>query len=212
MGDIGSGYPFSMSSLQFRAVIEINGINPYVRVSAAQAKRLKEGWRKPLPVRVQVNGQPKPPWHINMMPTGDGSFYLYLHAEVRNASATGVGDLVSVEVAFDATYQAGPVHPVPAWFEEALQANPAAKQAWQALVPSRRKEILRYFSQLKSVQAQARNLQLAIHVLSGGQGRFMARSWNVEEKPDPARRVSAPRTGSAGDHDGDSADAPDGSA
>lgn len=184
-----------MSSLQFRATIEINGINPYVRISAAQAKRLKDGWRKPLPVRVQVNGQPKTPWRINMMPIGDGSFYLYLHAEVRNASATGVGDLVSVEVAFDETYQAGPVHPMPAWFEQALDADPTAKQAWQALAPSRRKEILRYFAQLKSDEARTRNLQLAIHVLSGGQGRFMARSWNADAKRDPARRASAPRPG-----------------
>lgn len=169
-----------MSSLKFQATIEINGINPYVRVRAAQASRLKAGWRKPLPVRVQVNGQPETPWRINMMPMGNGDFYLYLHGQVREASATVVGDLVEVDVAFDESYQAGPAHPVPAWFAEALAAQPAAAKAWDALAPSRRKEILRYFAQLKSVEAHARNLQLAMHVLSGGQGRFMARSWNVE--------------------------------
>lgn len=168
-----------MSSLKFQATIEINGINPYVRVSAAQANRLQAGWRKPLPVRVRVNGQPETPWRINMMPVGDGSFYLYLHGHVRGASGTAVGDVVDVDVTFDESYQPGPAHPVPTWFAEALDAQPAARNAWEALAPSRRKEILRYFAQLKSTEAQLRNLQLAMHVLSGGQGRFMARSWNV---------------------------------
>lgn len=168
-----------MGSLLFKATIEINGINPYVPVSATQASRLKAGWRKPMPVQVRVNGKPDMPWHINMMPMGDGGFFLYLHGSVREASGTAVGDVVEVEVAFDDTYKAGPAHPVPEWFDQALEAHPAAKKAWDALVPSRRKDILRYFAKLKSHEAQARNLQLAIHVLSGGEGRFMARSWNA---------------------------------
>jgi len=169
-----------MSLLRFRSTIEINNINPYVLVSAEHAARLKDGWRKPLPVRIRVNGKPDAPWCINMMPVGDGSFYLYLHGEVRKASGTQVGDVVSVEVEFDEGYQSGPVHPMPVLFREALHGNPAARLAWDALIPSRQKEILRYFAQLKSPEAQARNLQVAMHVLSGGRGRFMARSWNEE--------------------------------
>ena len=46
-----------------------------------------------------------------------------------------------------------------------------------ALIPSRKKEILRYFSWLKSPEARERNVARAIHVLSGKKGRFMARSW-----------------------------------
>ena len=49
---------------------------------------------------------------------------------------------------------------------------------WEALIPSRRKEILRYFARLKSTEARERNLERALHVLSGRQGRFMARVWN----------------------------------
>ncbi|MGH8158591.1 MAG: YdeI/OmpD-associated family protein [Rhodanobacter sp.] len=171
-----------MSTLCFRSRIEINNINPYVLVSARQVARLKAGWRKPLPVRIRVNGTPDTPWRTNMMPVGDGTFYLYLHGEMRKASGTAVGDVVSLEVDFDDTYQGGPAHPMPPWFGEALGRNPDARRAWEALIPSRRKEILRYFSQLKSPEARARNLQLAMHVLSGGPGRFMARAWN--ETPD----------------------------
>jgi uncharacterized protein YdeI (YjbR/CyaY-like superfamily) len=49
---------------------------------------------------------------------------------------------------------------------------------WEALIPNRKKEILRYFSWLKSREARERNLEKALHVLSGGKGRFMARAWD----------------------------------
>ena len=92
--------------VRFRATIEIKGINPYVLVSAERAAALKNGWRQPMPVRVQINGQPDPPWRINMMPVGDGSFLLYLHAEVRKAAAREVGDVVNVAIAFDGIVRA----------------------------------------------------------------------------------------------------------
>jgi hypothetical protein len=49
---------------------------------------------KPLPVVVRINGKPADGWRINMMPVGDGSFYLYLHSNVRKASGEAVGDRV----------------------------------------------------------------------------------------------------------------------
>lgn len=167
-----------MSRVRFRSIIELAGINPFVRVNASRAARLRKNWRRPLPVRVRVNGKPETPWRINLMPVGEGSFYLYLHAEVRKASATKVGDTVTVELEFDDQYKGGPVHPMPLWFQEALDQNHNAKRTWTELSPSRQKEILRYFSWLKTPEAQARNARRAIHVLSGGAGRFMGRAWN----------------------------------
>lgn len=163
--------------LAFRATIRITGVNPYVHVSAARASALRKGWRKPMPVLVRVNGHPvKAPWRINMMPKGNRAFYLYLHGHVRNASGTKVGDRVSVEVQFDAAYRPGPM-PMPPWFRAPLSKNAAAKAAWQALVPSRQKEILRYLAHLKSPEARARNIERALRVLSGEKERYMARSW-----------------------------------
>jgi hypothetical protein len=167
-----------MGKLRFRALIEINNINPYVLVSARCVARIRKGWRKALPVRVRVNGMPEKPWRINMMPVGDGSFYLYLHGNVRKASGTKVGDAVTVELEFDDEYRTGPAHPMPLWFRAALGRNRNAKRAWGELIPSRQKEVLRYFSGLKSSEAKARNVRRAIHVLSGGKGRFMARAWD----------------------------------
>jgi hypothetical protein len=165
-------------ALRFRARIGIRGINPYILVSARRAAQLQDGWRRPLPVRVQINEQPRIPWRINMMPVGDGSFYLYLHGRVRTSSGTEVGDVVRVALAFDHEYRGGPVHAMPTAFRAGLRTNPRARRQWQALSPSRQKEILRYFNGLKSDAARQRNVERALWVLGGGKGRFMARSWN----------------------------------
>ncbi len=149
-----------------------------MRVDARRAARLKNHWRKPMPVRIQVNGKPKVPWRTNMMPIGDGAFYLYLHGAVRKAVAAKVGDIVSLAVRFDTAYRGGPAHPMPAWFGGALNRNSRAKRGWKRLTASRQKEILRYFVGLKSTDARQRNAQRALYVLAGGKARFMARSWN----------------------------------
>jgi hypothetical protein len=161
----------------FTATIKIRSGNPYIPVDASRAATIKEGWRKPLPVRLRINGLPRKAWRVNMMPVGDGSFYLYLHGAIREASGTAVGDRVDLEVAFDPRYRGGPQHRMPLWFKRGFASNPQALKNWKALAPSRRKEVLRYFSRLVSAEARARNLAKALHVLSGEPGRFMARDW-----------------------------------
>ena len=130
-----------------------------------------------MPVRVRINGKPRVPWRINMMPAGHGAFYLYLHGTVREASKTKVGDRVDVELAFDTAYRGGPAA-LPEWFDEALTKNMKAKAAFAALTPSRQKEIVRYLTALKTSEARERNLQRALGVLSGRPARFMARDWS----------------------------------
>jgi hypothetical protein len=75
-----------------------------------------------------------------MMPVGDGSFYLYLHANVRKTSHTKVRDKVKVAVRFDTEYRNGPLQKMPVWFSSALKKNPAARKDWELLTPSRKKE------------------------------------------------------------------------
>jgi hypothetical protein len=166
-----------MTSITFTSVIKIRGVNPFILVSASRANTIKPAWRKPLPVLVRINGEPARAWPINMMPAGDGSFYLYLHGDVRKASGTAVGDRVYVELEFDPAYRNGPQHPMLPEFKQALAGNPHAREHWKTLTPSRKKEVLRYFSRLNSPEARARNLARALHVLSGEPARFMGRAW-----------------------------------
>lgn len=161
--------------LRFKAEIRILGVNPYVTVSSVRANKLKSDWRKPMPVLVKINGHPKESWRINMMPKGDGSFYLYLHESVRKRSKTKVGDMVMVEVIFDSTYKSGP-DALPVWFRSELKKNSAAHKKWRSLAPSRQKEIVRYLSRLKSKDAQQRNLEKAIRMLEGKPGRWIGRT------------------------------------
>jgi hypothetical protein len=97
-----------MTASAFNAVIKVRGGNPFVSVNGFRANALRAGWRKPLPVLVRINGKPANACRTNMMPVGDGSFYLYLNGEIRKASGSAVGDRVRVEIDFDAGYRNDP--------------------------------------------------------------------------------------------------------
>jgi len=170
----------TMPVLRFKRRIQITGLNPYIHVSAARARALQSGWRRPLPVLVRIDGTPRSqPWRTNMMPMGNGAFRLYLHSPMRQASGTKVGDMVLAELRFDTGYRGGPQHPMPAWFRRPLRAHRQAWAAWQALIPSRKKEILRYLARLKSPDARKRNVARALKALTGQPVRYMARSWET---------------------------------
>jgi hypothetical protein len=160
------------------ALIELVGVNPYVRVVADQAAGLKPGWRGPMPVVVRINRARNALWRTNMMPVAEGGFNLYLHGQMRKVSQTSVGDPVELEVWFDEGYVNGPQHLIPAWFQGALDLDSAAHANWERLPPSRQKELLRYFDRLKSTEAIDRNLVRAMHVLRGNQGHYMGRDWD----------------------------------
>src|SRR3984957_10933889 len=163
--------------LVLTAAIELIGVTPCVRVSADQAQVLGPGWRRPMPVVLRINRAQGRLWRTNMMPVGEGAFNLYLHGEMRKASQTGVGDVVTVELWFDDAYVTGPQHPVPAWFQAALDLDSVARANWERLPPSRQKELLRYFDRLKSAEAIDRNLNGVLHVLAGNPGHYMGRDW-----------------------------------
>jgi len=154
------------------------------------ASHLKQDWRRPIPVTFKINDVRDEVWRVNLMPVGDGTFRLYLNGKIRKTADISVGDIVNLDVEFDDGYRGGPLHQIPSWFGEELERNALAKRGWERLIPSRKKEILRYFAALKSSEARQRNLQRALNVLAGGKGRFMGRSWNEDigaDRPRPKR-------------------------
>ena len=164
--------------MTFRSRVLLRGVNPYVLVDERMAVRLRKGWRKAMPVKLKVGYRSKQQWRTNLMPVGDGSFYLYLHGEIRRASGLSVGDEIVVQLVFDRRYQSGPAHPIPPLFRRELKANHAVRRAWSALAPSRRKEILRYLAGLKTSEARDRNIRTALAILAGAKRRFLGRAWN----------------------------------
>jgi hypothetical protein len=157
--------------------ILIVGVNPYVEVSAERVTMLRPGWRRPLPVLVRLNEAPTTPWRTNLTPVGDGSFRLYLHSAMRRAANVDVGDDVRIGLDVDDDYYRDPAHPMPGWFQAALDADSVVGDNWLKLSPSQRKEVVRYLGALKSEQAQERNLKRALSVLRGEPGRFVGRDW-----------------------------------
>jgi len=172
-----------VTAVRFTQRIAIRDINPYLRVSASHAIALKPAWKRPMPVLVTINGQPSPPARVNLMPAGDGTFYLYLNGPIRTASATAVGDRVTAAISFDASYRGGPTHPMPASLRRALALRSKAKKAWTALTPSRQKEILRYLAGLKSEAARERNVAKVVAMLGKPDGTFLGRAHESSKRP-----------------------------
>jgi len=164
-------------TLEFSAAIEIVGANPYVLVDDERARKLRPGWRRPMPVLVRINGRPDSPWRTNMMPVGNGEFYLYLHGGMRKSADAKVKDVVAISLSFDDSYRNGPLHETPDWFESALGSDAKIMANWEGLAPSRQKEVLRYFAGLKTDDSKKRNLVQVLRVLSGARERFMGRDW-----------------------------------
>lgn len=165
-----------MAAVRFTQRIELRGINPYLLVSAKLAQQLRPGWRKPLPVRVTINEKPRSPARVNLMPAGDGSFYMYLNGPLREVSGTAVGDRVTARVSFDARYRGGPTHAVPPSLELGLRARPKLARAWERLTPSRRKEILRYLAGLRTAAARERNIVKLLATLARPDQEFLGRA------------------------------------
>jgi uncharacterized protein YdeI (YjbR/CyaY-like superfamily) len=83
---------------------------------------------------------------------------------MRRAANKDVGDRVTVDLEFDPEPR---LVPMPPMFKRALSKNPAAKAAFEAMAPSRRKEILRYLASLKTEVSLRRNVDIVIGHLHG---------------------------------------------
>jgi hypothetical protein len=124
-----------------------------------------------------INEGPTTPWRTNLTPSGDGSFRLYLHGATRKTANIGVGDKVRIGIEVDNDYYSNPAHPMPQWFQAALDTDSVINDNWLRLSPSQRKEVVRYLGSLKSQDARERNPQRALRVLRGESGRFLGRNW-----------------------------------
>ena len=147
----------------FTAKINIIGVNPYVDVPEKILKLLQneaKSQTKPVPVKGTVNGKP----FIQTIVKYAGKWRLYLNGPMREATKTGVGDTVTVGLAYD---PASRMPPVPAQLKQAFEKNPRAKETFDSLSASRKKEILRYLGFLKTEGKLTKNIDKIIRRLSG---------------------------------------------
>jgi hypothetical protein len=128
--------------VRWRGRILQRGVNPYVLVAAHRTRELRSTGKGPIPVRFGLNGRGAMPWRVNLVPRGDGAFYLYLNGVARTAAKVTVGDRVEVEAAFDLEYQGGPVDALPGGLVRGLARDPVAKRAWEESLPAERRRSL----------------------------------------------------------------------
>ncbi len=155
---------------RFKAKIQIIGINPYVllppKILSDIFKQAGKDKGK-IPVKMTIDGQP----FIQTLIKYSGHWRLYLNTPMRRAAAKDVGDNAVFEIAFDPVERVITMHPK---LTEALQENKTAKKIFDSLPPSRRFEITRYISALKTEASIEKNIKRAIQFLSGKE-RFIGR-------------------------------------
>lgn len=144
----------------------ISKINPVVDVPDEVLEYLckKAGRNKgPIPVKGKLNGKK----FIQTVVKYQGAWRLYLNGEMRKSAGiggSGRGDIAHVELDFDPAPRTVPMPPL---LEKALTKNKPAKAAFEALAPSRQKEILRYLGSMKAEESLARNVEKVVKQLLG---------------------------------------------
>lgn len=137
-------------------------INPCIVVPARVIAALKKesGKNHSIPVRASLQGKP---FTANLV-RYRGAWRLYFNGTIRKAADAQPGDRVTVTLAFDPKLRTVPVPPA---FAKALAGDPKAKAAFEALAPSRRKELLRYLGNLKREESLMRNVARTLRHLTG---------------------------------------------
>ena len=147
----------------FSAKIKIIGINPYVFVPSPVLTHIfqKAGKNKgAIPVKLKIGGNN----FIQHLVKYSGRWRLYLNGPMRKTAGKEVGEMIDVQIDFDATPRTTAVHPR---LKKAFRENKEAKKAFDKLSPSRQKEILKYINFLKSAESVDKNVQRAITHLTG---------------------------------------------
>lgn len=174
-------YNFCVSTVKFSQKISIINGNPYVRPPGDVLNTIfKQANKKasPIAIKGKINGAG---FNQSLVRYG-GDWRLYVNtvmaksANIKFSKSISeiVGKVAKIEIEFNSKPT---VYRMVPFLKNAIDKNPVAKKNWRKLIPSRQKEILRYFSWLKSPESKERNLKKVMSVLSGKEERFMARSW-----------------------------------
>lgn len=149
----------------FSATIEIIGVNPYVSLPEAILEEIFAQAQKrnsPIPVKGLLNERT----FVQTLVKYAGEWRLYLNTPMRKDTNTVVGDRVKVSLCFDPEERIEKILPL---LKKALQQDKSANKVFQAMIPSRQKEIIRYINHLKSAESIERNIAKTLLFLHGKQ-------------------------------------------
>ena len=154
----------------FSAEIYIIGINPFVFVPedilAYVFKKAKKD-KGPIRIKGTINGKA----YKQTLMKYTGHWRLYINTAMLKDSPKRIGETIEVSIDYDPEERSIEMH---GELKTALAGNAEAKQVFDSLPPSRRHEIVRYISNLKSEESVKKNVDRAINFLIG-KGRFIGR-------------------------------------
>lgn len=139
---------------EFAATIEKIGINPFVEppTEVLNAIFIAAGRVKgPIRVKGTINGHDLRQTLVRYK----GGWRLYINGGMCRSAGVQVGDPVRIDLEFDPEPCADLE---PEMLTAALDADPTARKAFEALMPSRRRDIIRYLASLKTDEAVTRNI------------------------------------------------------
>lgn len=154
----------------FTAQLRIIDGNPFVAVPPSVLDgvfREAGRSRSPIPICGTINGRP----YRQTLVRFRGAWRLYVNMQMLDESPRRIGEAVEVSVGFDPSDREIEPHPK---LTAMLNANPVARQVFDDMAPSRRKEIVRYIDGLKNDASVDRNVAKALAFLLG-KGRFVGR-------------------------------------
>ncbi len=113
------------------------------------------------PVRVTINDHT---WRTTTQIYGDG-YHIVVNADARTAASVNAGDSVRVQVKKDDTVRTTDVPPELA---VRLRTDAEAKDAFEALAPSHRREYARWVGEAKLPQTRVRRAEVAMERIKTG--------------------------------------------
>ncbi len=156
---------------KFSAEIDLIGINPFVylpdHVLTFIFKQAKKD-KGPIRVKGTINRKP----YTQTLVKYRGAWRLYINTSMLKNSPKRIGETIEITIEFDRAEREISMNPK---LEEALNKNPVAKKVFDSIASSRRLEIVRYISLLKSEESVDKNVVKAIDFLLGN-GAFVGRN------------------------------------
>lgn len=146
-----------MGDVHIHTTLERNGPATHIELTDAQVADLGGG--KTAPVKVIIAGRTS---RLRLARMG-GQNVIGLSKAARAELGVGIGDEVDAVVVLDTEER--PVE-IPAALAKALAADPSAKAAFDALAPSKRKEMGRQIAEAKTDATRDRRLEKLLDQLS----------------------------------------------
>jgi Bacteriocin-protection, YdeI or OmpD-Associated/Domain of unknown function (DUF1905) len=152
-----------MGEIELTTTLQPRGPAAAVVLSDAEVAAVGEG-AKAFPVVATIGGYS---WHgrVSRM---RGEFLLGLNREVRTGAGVEAGDSVAVRIALDAAPREVEV---PEALAAALEGDAEARQRYDALAFTHRKEFARWIAEAKKDDTRDRRVARALEMLRAGQTR-----------------------------------------